>query len=194
MVTGLAADDAGMPGPARRPPGGAVPVSVPLNLTLVRRPGLVVRVTAASAYPDGFLFLLSVGFDIQRIPFERVDFYAPNELRYPLPARLEMRFPDGRMADSFAKLPGRRLDGAVMSYIGGMPSPLHARGAGPRERFRRHETSWWVSPLPPPGPVELAVYLRDCPELAGTGAFDADLIRQAARRCEVQWGTGGGGR
>jgi len=166
-----------------------MPVSVPLNLTLLRRPDLAARVTVASAYPNGFMFLLSVGFDLQRIPFERVDFYAPRELRYPLPAQLQVRFSDGRVADSLVKLPGRRLDEeAVLVYTGGMAHPPHAEDQE-RDTFRRHETSWWVSPLPSPGTVEFTVRLRDSPEQAGTGMFAAELVLDAARRAAVQWGA-----
>jgi len=183
-----------MPRPTERPPGGAVPVSVPLNLTLVRRPDLAVRVTVASAYPDGFLFLLSVGFDIRLVPFNRVDFYAPRELGYPLPARLEVRFSDGRVADSLVKLPGRRVnEAAVLVYTGGTSHPRDAEDQE-RDSFRQHETSWWVSPLPPPGPLEFAAHLRDSGELAGTGVCAAEPILDAARRSEVQWGTRGAGR
>lgn len=194
MATDRGAIDTGMPRPTERPPGGAVPVSVPLNLTLVRQPDLMVRVTVASAYPDGFLFLLSVGFDIRLIPFKRVDFYAPRELDHPLPARLEVRFSDGRVADSLMKLPRRRLDEeAILVYVDGTSHPLEGKDQE-RDSFRRQETSWWVSPLPPPGPVEFAVHLRDSPELAGTGVFPAEPILEAAHRSEVPWGMRGAGR
>lgn len=194
MTTDRGATDAGMPRLAERPPGGVAPVSVPLNLTLTRRPDLVARVTVASAYPNGFRFLLSVGFDIRLIPFERVDFYAPRELNYPLPARLEVRFSDGRVADSLLKLPGRRLnEEAILVYRGGTSHPLDAEDQE-WDSFRRHETSWWVSPLPSPGPLEFAVHLKDSPELAGTAMFAAEPILEAARRSEVQWGARGAGR
>lgn len=189
VTTDRGAVDAGMSHPADRPSGGATPVSVPLNLTLVQRPDLVIRVTVASAYPNGFAFLLSVGFDIRRIPFNRVDFYAPRELGYPLPARLQMRFSDGRVGDSLVKLPGHRFnEAAILVYTGGMSHPPDAQDQE-RDSFRQHETRWWVSPLPPPGPLEFAAYLMDSPELAGTGGFAAELILEAARRSEVQWGT-----
>lgn len=194
VTTGRGAIDAGMPRPTDGPSCGASPVSVPINLTLVRRPDLMVRVTAASAYRDGFLFLLSVGFDIRLIPFRRVDFYAPRELEYPLPARLEVRFSDGRVADSLVKLPGRRLsEAAVLVYTGGLSHPLEAEDQE-RDSFRQHETSWWVSPLPSPGRLEFAAHLRDDPEPAGTGVFAAEPILQAARRSEVPWGTRGVGQ
>lgn len=188
MATDPGANDTSVSRPTERPSGGAVPVSVPLNLTLTRRPDLVMRLTAAGVYPNGFLFLVSVGFDIQRIPFKRVDFYAPRELTYPLPARLEVRFSDGRVADSLVKLPGRRInEEALLVYIGGMSHPLESDPEP--DSFRRHETTWWVSPLPPPGTVEVAVHLRDSAEQAGTGVFAAGPILDAARRSEVQWGA-----
>jgi hypothetical protein len=154
----------------------------------------VLRITVASAYPEGFLFLLSVGFDIRRIPFNRVDFYAPRELDYPLPARLQVRFSDGRVADSLVKLPGRwRHEAAIVAYTGGMSHPLDTEDQQ-QDSFRQHQTSWWVSPLPPPGPLEFAVHLRDSPELAGTGVTAAEPLLEAARRAEVLWGTRGAGQ
>lgn len=194
MTADRGAVDAGMPCPAVVRPGGVVPVSVPLNLTLVRRTDLVVRVTVASVYPEGFLFLLSVGFDIRRIPFNRVDFYAPRELDYPLPARLQVRFSDGRVADSLVKLPGRwRDEAAIVAYTGGMSHPLDTEDQK-QDSFRQHKTSWWVSPLPPPGPLEFAVHLRDIPELAGTVLSAAEPLLEAARHAEVLWGTRGEGQ
>jgi hypothetical protein len=193
MASNHGAVDPARPRPTERPSGVAVPVSVPLNLTLVRRPGLFIRATTAGVCPDGFLFLLSVGCDIRRIPFESVDFYAPRELGYPLPARLQARFPDGRVGDSLVKLPGSRLgEDAVLIYRGGTSHPIY--GDREQDSFRRHETSWWVSPLPPPGPLEFAVHLRDSPELAGSGAIDTEPILEAAVRSETRWGAGGAKR
>jgi hypothetical protein len=181
--------DPARPRPTERPSGGAVAVSVPLNLTLVRRPGLFIRATMAGVHPDGFLFLLSVGFDIRRIPFESVDFYAPRELGYPLPARLQARFSDGRVGDSLVKLPGSRIgEDAVLIYRGGTSHPIF--GDREQDSFRRHETSWWVSPLPPTGPLEFAVHLRDSPELAGSRTLAAEPILEAAARSQTLWGAG----
>jgi hypothetical protein len=193
MAADRGADDPAPPRPAERPAGGAVPVSVPLNLTLARRPGLFVRMTAASVYPDGFLFLLAVGFDIRRVPFESVDFYAPRELGYPLPARLQARFPDSRIADSLSKTPGSRAGhGAVLVYRGGTSHPVY--GDRERDPFRRHDTSWWVSPLPPPGPLEFTVHLRDDPDPAGAGTLPAGPLLEAAGRSGACPGARGAGR
>lgn len=179
MTSNHSTTDASWPRPTERPPGGTAPVSIPINLTLVRRPGLLVRATVASAYQEGFQFGLSICFDIRHIPFEQVDFYAPRDLGHPLPARLLIRFPDGRTADSIIKNPGnRRNEAAILVYTGGLAHPCPA-DEDDSDGFRQHETSWWVSPLPPPGPLEFQLYLRDSAERAGAETLEGSPIVEA---------------
>lgn len=170
------------------PPAWALPHAVPVNLTFVRRPDLYARVTSVCAFPTGFLFFLVVGFDIRAIPFRKVDFYSPREGRYPAPARLQLRFPDGRVISSHPKLPAE----AKLTYDGGDPHPV-----GPTvetQDFHRHETRWWAWPLPPPGDLEFAIYLRDSSEAAGTGRCDTRPILEAASHSVAVWNPEGGSR
>lgn len=174
---------------AEDPPAWAVPHTVPVNVTLVRQPDLFARVTSVCAFPTGFLFFLVVGFDIRNIPFRRVDFYSPREKRYPAPARLQVRFPDGRVASSHPRHPGE----AMLKRIGGDAHPAEP-GPGEVDTFRRHETRWWAWPLPPSGDLEFTVYLRDSAEAAGTGCCDAGLVLEAASRSVAVWNPAGGSR
>jgi hypothetical protein len=179
------ADDA----QAEDPPAWAVPHAMPVNVTLVRQPDLFARVTSACAFPTGFLFFLVVGFDIRKIPFRRVDFYSPREGRDPAPARLQVRFPDGRVASSHPRHPGETM----LRRIGGDAHPAEP-GSGEADAFRRHETRWWARPLPLPGDLEFSVYLRDSTEVAGTGCCDAGPVLEAASRSVAVWNPAGGGR
>jgi hypothetical protein len=181
------ADDAGRAW-AASPPAWARPVSVPLNVTLVQQPDLVARVTGACAFPTGFLFFLVLGFDIRSIPFERLDFYAPREpAGYPAPARLQVRFSDGRVADSSVKTHHRPPpEEAVMIFDGGNSKPCEP-GTSETDAFRRHERRWWVSPLPSPGMLEFTMRMRDSSTLAGAAGCDAGPILAAASRSVPQW-------
>jgi hypothetical protein len=144
-------------------------------------------VTSVSAFPTGFLFSLVVGFDIRVIPFRRLDFHAPREPRdYPAPARLLARFADGRAADSAVKPHWSPSDAAVMIYRGGDSHAMEPRSAGD-DGFRRHETCWWVSPLPPPGALEFVLRLRDAPGPAGAGSVDAGPILAASGQSRRLW-------
>lgn len=163
------------------PPTWALPVSVPVNTTLVRRSNLVARVTAAVVFPQGFLFYLVMGFDLRSYPFQLIDFYSPRARRdYPTPASLQVRFPDGLVADSSVKTYHRPApEGPVMIYRGGDSHPREPENPGD-DAFRRHESLWWVSPLPPPGVLKFIMHTRDSPEPAGSGNFDAEPILVAA--------------
>jgi hypothetical protein len=140
------------------------------------------------------LFFLVLGFDIRSIPFSRLDFYAPREPPgYPAPARLQVQFPDGRLADSSAKTWHRPPpEDAVVIFQGGNSNPCEP-GTPEADAFRRHERRWWVSPLPPPGTLKFIMYLRESPEPAGAGGCDARPILEAASRSVAQWDVTGTG-
>jgi hypothetical protein len=174
--------------PAAAPPAGVLPVSVPANMTLVRQDRMFARVTSIVSFPTGFLFFLVIGFDAGSVPFRTVEFYAPRERSYPLPARLRVSFADGRAADSAAD--PRIPEDAVMRYRGGDSRPGEPATLS-QAPFRRHETCWWVSPLPPPGNLDFLIYLRDSAEPAGVGRIDAGSIRDAASRSAAHWGVNG---
>lgn len=63
-----------------------------------------------------------------------------------------------------------------MTYRGGDPLPSEPDVLN-EAPFRRHETYWWVSPLPPPGILDFIIYLRDSAEPVGVGRGDSGAIR-----------------
>jgi hypothetical protein len=157
------------------PPGGTVPVVVPGDLALVDRPGLMVWAGAITAYPEGFEFTLLMLFDAGRMT-------APATLALDAPLRnqgswIAVRFGDGRYraADLNANTPSDQPDGPHLTV-------QHAEGHEGRDSSR-----WWVSPLPPPGPVELAVHLNGELTPTGTGYLDGAALVSAASSAEILW-------
>lgn len=172
------------------PPAWALPLAVPANITLVRRPDLYARVTSICAFPTGFLFFLVLGFDIRTITFSQIDFYSPRERRHPAPARLQVRFSDGRVTSSHP----RRPEDVMLRYNGGNSHPAAIPSSEAAHAFQRHETRWWVSRLPPPGDLEFAIYLRDSSEVVGAGRCDSQPVLDAATRSAALWNPAEGSR
>jgi hypothetical protein len=70
---------------------------------------------------------------------------------------------------------------AVLRFSGGESG---IRNNSPNARC---ESWWWVSPLPPPGPVEFAIFLHGSPGPTGTARIDASQITSAAAKAEILW-------
>ena len=139
-------------------------MTVPGDVVLLRRPGVIIAVTAICAYPVGFAFYLAAGFDLgqagEPVPFQ---FRLRTAAERASATRLQVGFPDGRVTDSAASQIGPPSPaGPVLEFAG--------EGGGRDGGYLRHESRWWVSPLPPAGPVDIAVYLRVRPSPAGPGA------------------------
>lgn len=159
------------------PPGGTVPVVVPGDVVLVDTPGLVVWAGAVAAYPEGFeftLLMLSGAGPLAELPSWALD--AP--LR-DQGAWIAVRFGDGRYraADMNANTPFDQPQGPHVRM-------QHAEGHGNCDTSR-----WWVSPLPPPGPVELAIHLNGDLNPAGTAQLDGAALVRAASAAAIVWPT-----
>jgi hypothetical protein len=157
------------------PPGGVVPVVVPGDLVLVREPGLAVWAGAVTVFPEGFEFTLLILSDASRVP-------PPADFALDVPDRgrmswLEVRFADGRRraADLNANTPPDQPQGPQMTL---------QYGAGADGWLR---SMWWVTPLPPPGPVELTIHLGGAEGTTGTGLLDGARLTEAASRADVVW-------
>lgn len=170
-------------------PPFALPVTVAGDLLLVRRPGLLAWIGALCAYPEGFTFYLTIGLDQARVAdSERmITFHGHSEDEWSRATRLQVRFSDGQAADSKTRMHDRAADEPVLRFAGG-PSEVREYHPVPRS-----ESRWWVSPLPPPGPVEFTIFLQGAAEPTGTVRADAELITKAAARSRMlQPGTGTG--
>ena len=179
-----------MPGEGRaeKPPEWALPVTVAGDLVLVRQGGVLVSVGAVCAYPVGFEFYLTFGFDRGQaagwragVPGDRLlGFHARTPHERESVTRIVVGFADGTVADSLSMTrvtPGE----PVLRFAGG------DSGIGSYLPVLRAESRWWVSPLPPPGPVEFRVFLHGAAGPDGTASMDAGVIVEAAARSQALW-------
>jgi hypothetical protein len=166
------------PADALRPPSGIIPVTVPIDLTLVRRPGLAAWAGAVSASPAGFEFTLLIVADTTRAGTQTPDF-ALHPGERDSRTWLEVRFADGRAraADLNACTPFEQPEGPSLLFEYGEQSDSEGW----------NDSRWWVTPLPPPGPVSLAIHLDGQPEPSGVGHLDGQALIDAARRADVVW-------
>jgi hypothetical protein len=159
------------------PLSGVQPVTIPGDVVLVRRPELAIWAGAVSAYPGGFMFTVLALFDIRRGLPEGVPW---DGSRFHQQTLLAVRFSDGRYREvtesSLNRPPGqaegphlRAVDGAA-NWTGGW---WYSR--------------WWVTPLPSPGPVELAVRFDGTGIPGGTGKLDGAAVAAAGTSAGVLW-------
>lgn len=163
------------------PPAGVIPVTVPGDVILTRRTGLAVWAGAVAAFPEGFELTVLIQFDVQTgsPPGPIIDTVQLHEA-----AVLSVGFCDGRYR-SVTRMglnrPAELSEGPHLTRVDGEAD--WSRGSV--------MDRWWVTPLPPPGPVELSVYLDAATEPSGTGQLDGAAIVRAASRAEVLWPKGG---
>jgi hypothetical protein len=162
------------------PPGGVIPVVVPGDVVLVREPGLAVWAGAVTVFPKGFQFTLLALFDTDR-GLPPVDFALLTHERDHL-TWLEITYADGRAraADLNANTPSSQPEGPHLDAHG-----VQVSWSGGWAR-----SDWWVTPLPPAGPVELAIHIGGSETPTGTGRLDGRLIADAASGAEVLWPNG----
>jgi len=179
-----------MPGEAwaGAPPEWALPVTVAGDLVLVRQGGVLVSVGAVCAYPAGFEFYLTFGFDGGQaagwgagVAGDRMlGFHARTAQERESATRIVVGFADGTVADSVSTMRVTRGE-PVLRFAGG------DSGIGSYLPVLRAESRWWVSPLPPPGPVEFRVFLHGAAGPGGTASMDAGVILEAAARSQMLW-------
>lgn len=158
----------------RGPPAGTVPVVVPGDL-VARAVGLAVWAGAVTVYREGFAFTVLTLADTRRVAPP-----APWALDVPERDRmtwLTVGYADGRSraADLNANTPRRQPRGPHVSFLNGSGSD------------GRDESRWWVTPLPPPGPVTLAIHLNGQRTPTSVGNLDGGAIAHAAASAETRW-------
>jgi hypothetical protein len=159
------------------PPCGVVPVTVPMDVVLVQGPGLVVWVGAVTVFTTGFEFTMLTLFDVRRGE-------PPADWALDLPQRdhgtwLSVCFSDGRYraADLNANTPREQPAGPGLRIMGG--ERRLAEGWA--------KSRWWVCPVPPPGPVQVAIHLNGRAQPSGTGYLDGAALAEAAEHATVLW-------
>lgn len=158
------------------PPPGVVPVVVPGDVLVVNAAGLVVSAGAVTVYPEGFAFTLQTLSDTRR-PGSPPAPWALDEAERERMTWLEVRYPDGRTraADLNANTPHRQPGGPRLQV-------MDASGSDGCDMSR-----WWVTPLPPPGPVELAIHLNGAKTPTGVARLDGAALLSAADRAQIIW-------
>jgi hypothetical protein len=190
---------------AEEPPAWVLPVTIAGDLVLVREPGVLVSVGAICAYPSGFEFYLTIGLDRARVADRKISFRVHSEEDRASAARLRVGFSDGQVGDSLARGTGRVTAGELLLRWCRGESGIQDYSTVPR-----CESQWWVSPLPPPGPVEFTVVLpgavtvgaptdgtggapdavglsRGPVPASGTARVNASLITSAAAGAQSLW-------
>jgi hypothetical protein len=168
------------------PPSWVLPVTVAGAVMLVSEPGVLMSVGPICAYPNGFVFYLTIGLNPRYRAGVPVNLRAYTDQERSVATKLRVRFSDGRVADSLSLYAADAGD-LVLRFSGGrlaisdfLPVP-------------RAESRWWVPSLPPPGPVEFTVFLRGAAEPTGRAQVDGSQIIDAAGGSQVLWPAAGSG-
>jgi hypothetical protein len=158
------------PPPWSGPPDNVVPGAVALEVLLARTDDAAVWMGEALAYPTGVTFTLHAVFRRPReIHHGRPPFMDPDAQRFGV------RLADGRKAFADGGPPHRDGEGPL----------LVSRGGGGSDR--RWESRLWLWPLPPPGPLTVAVAWPAAGIDEATVELDAAPIVEAAGRATELW-------
>jgi hypothetical protein len=162
-------------GPLREPapPARDIPVAVPGDVVLVRSQGLAASVGAVTVTSAGFEFTLSIA---ARDGHPDV-YLALHEAERDRHTWLEVRFADGRgcTADLNSRTWSGGSENLWLDFLYGDAMDIAAG----------FDSRWWVSPLPPPGPVQLTVHLNGRAGPDGTGSLDGQALLDAASAVET---------
>lgn len=169
--------------PWYRPPGDVVPGVVATQVELARTDRVALAAGRFAAYPSGFEFKI---WAVARPGRQLAYFDMPLKGRSPKAAgeepppevfRLELHFSDGATARNFGTP-------STPHPLAERPSwPILFAGAG-MAGGDRSEQEYWVSPLPPAGPLTFVCEWPANGVPRTSGEIDAGLIVDAAARAE----------
>jgi hypothetical protein len=150
-----------------QPSAADIPVAVPGGLVIARQPGLLAWAGAFTVTPDGFEFAL-------RITTTGPCGWALHEEERNARSWLEVRYPDGRACESDLNdsLWQGGEENLVVAFLYGSSSSSATETVD--------NSQWWVSPLPPPGPVDMILHLNGALGAAWAGRIDSAALRGAA--------------
>jgi len=167
------------PGRAENPPAWALPVTVPGDLVLISQPGALVGIGPICAYPVGFTFYLMASLDSTVANPPELLFLGRTTYERQNMTRFLIRYSDGMTAASGHNRRAAEKGELTLRYCGEQRQP--------NRNWVRQESMWWVSPLPPPGPVEFQIHLPALQQATGATDCDGTAIIQAASRSEILW-------
>jgi hypothetical protein len=170
------------------PPENEFPAAVGLTALLGRTDDAAVGITKFEAFSTGFQFTLAVRLRRARPELARggllmlLDPHHPG-IEIPLPKRLllGLEYSDGRRASTLQDI----RTGGPLAVPGGQELTLAQHGGSGGDRSA--DETFWVSPLPPTGPVTfvLAWPAFDIPE--SRTVLDSAPIRAAADHSQLLW-------
>lgn len=179
------------PPPWFGPPGNVIGALLPIRQVLARSGNAVVYLLGLTAFPSGCGIELTVrtrGLEQRHPPWLDPFMFGQRAVRSDsLPDelfRFGVELSDGRRVTTIGAAPpdfGHEPDGPVLQHHGG-------GGGG-----SRWDVAYWLWPLPPPGPLTLAVeWPAGGIELTRL-ELDAGEILSAAARAEILWDDEAGG-
>ena len=157
------------------PPENELPVALPMNVVLARTGDVAAGLSGLQVYTTG----LSFGLVVRMRPSAQGSFGRTiDEVIWGHGSGigqllLGVEFADGRRVSS---LPLRERNGDVVLHPGG--------GSGGMNSV---EQSWWLSPLPPEGPVRIVVRCDALGIEETVTELDGSAIRRASRDVVVLW-------
>jgi hypothetical protein len=170
------------PRPVWAKPDAVLPGVVGVERVLGRSDDAVVAIGGIAGYPNGFEFTLAAILRFERrggsvLPhLPGVDPDDPVSDRF---LRLGVEFADGRRATNLARTPpvyqSNESAGPMLMPRGG--------GGGPR----RNDSTYWVWPLPPPGPLTIVCEWPAYRIEESRIEIDAALIIDASARAVRLW-------
>jgi hypothetical protein len=179
MWTAVGADDGDGPDEdfLRRvnPPENEVPVALPINVLLARTDDVAVALVGLQVYTTGVSFTLVVR---ARPSSELARAGRLNELIW------EHRPGAGRFLLGVELADGRRVSGMRMGERDTDIVFHSGSGSGGEASV---EQSWWLSPLPPAGPLQFVVRCADLGIDETVTELDASAIRRAADDVVTLW-------
>lgn len=168
------------PEPRRRqpwegPPRGVIGGWVPWHIVLARSDRAFAVLRDFEAFPSGLNFELVTYYkeDDPTRPMGR-----RHRMRDPEAFRLGVRFSDGRKAAS-TEWPRREDDGDPALPV------LHPGGGG--GGGGKWEMSYWLWPLPPPGPLTWVASWAEVGSAETAVEVDASVLEEAAASAEQLW-------
>jgi hypothetical protein len=173
------------PRPAWFKPDDVLGAGVAAGFVIGRGPDAAIAVTQLTAYPTGFEFTVGIvtraedrrgrlSWALHRRPFDDPDEPLTDDF-----VRLGLQFADGGVATNMHERPFPDLD---TEPTGPILMPDGGGGGG-----RRYDMTYWVWPLPPPGPVTFVCEWPAFGVAESRADLDASLVRDAAARAIRLW-------
>jgi hypothetical protein len=159
------------------PPENEVPASLPMDRLLARTDDVAVALHGLAVYSTGLVFHLAVRVRpaaAQRVKLERVLWAHWQMEREGEPFLVGIELADGRRATSL-QMPEPHSD-VVFTNWGSSSSG--SNGA---------DQTWWLSPLPPEGPLRVVVRCASIGIAETSTELDATAIRRAAADVVTLW-------